>query len=201
MSSRPPAGATICAFVALELPRVMQTAIAAEIPRLERDLPGIRWMDPLRSHLTLRFLGWTTRERVSVLQPHLGAAAKACLPLDATISGLGTFPPHGPDRPRVLWLGVDLPQSGIRLQAACDAAAVACGFPPERRVFRAHVTLGRWKEPTRLRDLPDLELGPTRFERLVLFRTEPGKDFTGPGVRREVSAYSKLGVFPLGAAP
>jgi 2'-5' RNA ligase len=200
MSSRPPAGATICAFVALELPRVMQTAIAAEIPRLERDLPGIRWMDPLRTHLTLRFLGWTTRERVSALEPHLGAAVKASPPIDATVAGLGTFPPAG-SRPRVLWVGVDLPHSGTKLQAACDAAAVTCGFPPERRAFRAHVTLGRWKEPLRLRGLPDLALGPTHLERLVLFRTEPGKDATARGVRREVSAYSKLGVFPLGAAP
>jgi RNA 2',3'-cyclic 3'-phosphodiesterase len=198
MSSRAPAGATICAFVALELPRVMQVAIGAEIPRLEKELPGIRWMDPLRTHLTLRFLGWTTRERLNALEPHLGAAARACLPMDATISGLGTFPPHGPARPRVLWVGAGIPQSGITLQAACDAAAVACGFPPERRVFRAHVTLGRWKEPSRLRNLPYLALGPTHFEKLVLFRTEPGRDFTAPGVRRDVSAYSKLGVFPLG---
>lgn len=198
MSSKPPAGATICAFVALELPRVMQIAIGEEIPRLEKTLPGILWMDPHRTHLTLRFLGWTTRERLTALEPHLGAAVGARRPIDARVSDLGTFPPAGPGRPRVLWVGVDLPQSGTTLQAACDAAAVRCGFPPERRAFRAHVTLGRWKEPARLRGLPDLDLGPTRFERLVLFRTEPGKDVPFPGVRREVSAYSKLAVFPLG---
>ncbi len=65
--------------------------------------------------------------------------------MDARVSHLGTFPPAG-GRPRVLWVGVDLPQSGIALQAACDAAAVKCGFPPERRIFRPHVTLGRWKD-------------------------------------------------------
>jgi RNA 2',3'-cyclic 3'-phosphodiesterase len=199
MSSKPTATtATICAFVALELPRVMQLAIAQEIPRLEKELPGILWIDPHRTHLTLRFLGWTTRDRLSVLEPLLAAPARACLPMEARVSQLGTFPPHGPDRPRVLWVGVDLPQSGIALQATCDAAAVKCGFPPERRLFRAHVTLGRWKEPARLRGLPELDLGMAHLERLVLFRTEPGKDATIPGVRREVSAYSKLAVFPLG---
>jgi RNA 2',3'-cyclic 3'-phosphodiesterase len=197
VSSRP-AAATICAFVALELPRVMQTAIAQEIPRLERELPGIVWMDPLRTHLTLRFLGWTTRDRLTALEPHLGAGAQACRPIDATVSSLGTFPPAGPDRPRVLWVGVDLPRSAMTLQAGCDAAAVECGFPPERRAFKAHVTLGRWKEPARPRGLPELDLGRTHMERLVLFRTEPVKDSTAPGVRREVSAYSKLAVFPLG---
>jgi 2'-5' RNA ligase len=193
MSSKP-AAATICAFVALEMPRVMQLKIAEEIQRVEKELPGILWMDPHRTHLTLRFLGWTTRERLSVLDPLLDPPARAHLPIDAAVSRLGTFPPAG-GRPRVLWVGVDLPQSGLALQAACDAAAVKCGFPPERRAFRAHVTLGRWKEPARLGALPDLDLGRARFERLVLFRTEPGKDI--PGTRREVSAYSKLAVFPL----
>jgi RNA 2',3'-cyclic 3'-phosphodiesterase len=200
MTSRPtPAStATICAFVALELPRAIQMVVAQEIPRLEKELPGIMWMDPHRTHITLRFLGWTTRERLTALEPYLKAGATACAPMDTKVAHLGTFPPHGPSRPRVLWVGVDLPQSGITLQSACDSAAVACGFPPERRIFRAHVTLGRWKEPARLGELPALDLGATRLERLVLFRTEPGKDSTIPGVRREVSAYSKLAVFPLG---
>jgi RNA 2',3'-cyclic 3'-phosphodiesterase len=197
MSSKP-AAATICAFVALELPRVTQAAIAKEIPRIEKELPGIVWMDPHRTHLTLRFLGWTTRDRLAVLEPLISVAARECLPMDATVSTLGTFPPAGPGRPRVLWVGVRLPQSGIKLQSACDDAAVKCGFPPERRVFRAHVTLGRWKEPARLPSLPDFDLGPTKLERLVLFRTEPGKEVPIPGVRRHVSAYSKLAVFPLG---
>ena len=197
MSSKP-ASATICAFVALELPRVTQTALAKEIPPLGKALPGILWMDPHRTHITLRFLGWTTRERLAALEPQISAAARECLPMDASIATLGTFPPTGPGRPRVLWVGVDLPQSGTKLQSACEAASVSCGFPPERRAFRAHVTLGRWKEPTRLGALPDLDLGPTRLERLVLFRTEPGKDVPIPGLRREVSAYSKLAVFPLG---
>lgn len=197
MSSRP-ATATICAFVALELPKVTQTAVAREIMRLEKEIPGIVWADPHRTHLTLRFLGWTTRERLTALEPPLAVAAKACPPIDAIISGLGTFPPAGPKRPRVLWAGVDLPRSGLALQAACEAAAVKTGFPPERRGFQAHVTLGRWKEPGPMGARPGLELGPTHIEQLVLFRTEPGKDATLPGVRRQVSAYAKLAVFPLG---
>jgi len=200
MSSTPTAAtATICAFVALELPRVTQAALATEIVHLEKAIPGIRWIDPYRTHLTLRFLGWTTRERLDALEPYLARAAKACSPLAVTLSGLGTFPPAGPGHPRVLWLGIDLPRSGASLQAECDAGAVHCGFPPERRAFRPHVTLGRWKQPAGRRPLPPLDLGQTRLERLVLFRTEPKKDdVTLPGSRRAVSAYSKLATFPLG---
>jgi 2'-5' RNA ligase len=189
---------TICAFVALELPRLVQAALAREIDRLREEIPNIEWVEPFRTHLTLRFLGWTSRERLDALEPHLAAAAKNCPPLTAPVAGLGTFPPSGPDHARVLWVGADLPRSGKALHAACEAAAEECGFPPERRRFRAHVTLGYWKVPARPHSLPDLDLGPVRMERLVLFRTEPGKMATHPGTRRAVSAFSKLGVFPLG---
>lgn len=197
MSSKPAGSTTSCAFVALELSKALQTAFAAEIVRLETEIPGVQWMEHRRMHLTLRFLGWTTRERLNVLEPHLAAAARACPPIAATVSGLGTFPPSG--RARVLWVGVDLPKSATKLQIACEAAAIECGFPPERRAFRPHLTLGRWVEPMRLRALPEVDLGATRLERLVLYRTEPAKgEASIPGVRRAVSVYSKLAVFPLG---
>ena len=196
MSSKP-AASTICAFVALELPKALQAAFTEAIARLEKAIPDVRWMDARRMHLTLRFLGWTTRDRLNVLEPHLGVAARACPPVDATVSGLGIFPPSG--RAHVLWVGVDLPQSAGTLQAACEAAALECGFPPERRAFQAHLTLGRWKAPARRRALPDLDLGPTRLERLVLYRSEPATgEVAVPGVRRAVSSYSQLAVFPLG---
>ena len=188
----------ICAFVALELPRTVQAALARESARLQKEIQGVLWVDPFRTHLTLRFLGWTTRERLDALEPHLAAAARACPPITAPVSELGTFPPAGSDHGRVLWVGADLPRPGRTLQAACEAAAEKCGFPPERRRFRAHVTLGRWDVPARPRSLPDFDLGPFRMDRLVLFRTEPGKAATPAGMRREVSAFSKLAVFPLG---
>ena len=190
---------TICAFVALELPKTLQAALAGEIERLEQEIPGVQWIDPRRTHLTLRFLGWTTRERLDGLKPHLADAAADCPPFDAQVSGLGTFPPTAVERARVLWAGITLPRAAKALQAACEAAAVECGFPPERRAFQPHVTLGRFKTPARLRSLSGLDLGSTRLQTLVLFRTEPGKgEAAAPGVRRAVTAYSKLATFPLG---
>ena len=196
MSSKP-AASNICAFVALDLAKALQAAFGEEIGRLQKTIPGVHWVDPRRMHLTLRFLGWTTRERLSALEPHLGAAATACPPIDARVSRLGTFPPSG--RARVLWAGLDLPRSGVALQEACEAAAQECGFPAERRAFQAHLTLGRWEAPARRPALPDIELGATRLERLVLYRSEPAQGETVvPGGRRPVTVYSQLAVFPLG---
>lgn len=192
-----PSAVSICAFVALELPTSLQAAFSKAITRLEKAIPGVQWTDPRRMHLTLRFLGWTTQNRLNALEPHLGVAARACPGIEARVAGLGTFPASS--RPHVLWAGVDLPRPGVALQAACEAAALECGFPPERRAFQAHLTLGRWKEPARRPTLPPFDLGATRLERLVLYRSDPTKrEVALPGVRRAVAAYSQLAAFPLG---
>lgn len=190
---------SICAFVALELPRALHAVLAEEIGRLEKEIPGVEWVNPRRMHLTMRFLGWTTRERLTCLEPYLAAAAKACPPLEAHVAGLGTFPPTAVGRARVLWAGITLPRGGKTLQAACEAAAIECGFPPERRAFQPHLTLGRFKTPARLRAVSKLDLGAAKLETLTIYRTEPGKGVVAvPGVRRAVSAYSKIATFPLG---
>lgn len=179
--------APIRAFIALELPAALRAALADTIARLREGVPAIRWVDPTHTHLTTRFLGWTTRERLSTLEPQLAAAAAACPAMIARVGGLGLFPPSG--RARVLWIGVGLPEEGMRLQAECESAAVACGFPPERRTWRPHLTLGRWRDPARRPALPAIDLGPTLLGRLVLFRSQ---------LKRSGAEYTPLSVFPLG---
>jgi 2'-5' RNA ligase len=179
--------AAIRAFVALELPLTMRAALAKTADGLRASVPNIRWTDPQQIHLTLRFLGWTTRERLGVLEGRLAALASAAPPLAARVSSLGLFPPSG--RARVLWVGVALPPSGMKLQADCEAAAIASGFPPERRDFKPHLTLGRWRDPAPRPKLPAADLGPVVLDRLVLFRSE---------LRPAGAEYSPLAVFPLG---
>jgi 2'-5' RNA ligase len=179
--------AAIRAFVALELPAPLQDGLARTIERLQPAVHGIRWVDPRHTHLTLRFLGWTTRERLGVLEPRLQAIAQAGQAADIEVGGLGLFPPAG--RARVLWMGVRLPPAALALQADCESAAVACGFPPERRDFQPHLTLGRWREPATRPKLPEIDLGRTRLDRLVLFRSE---------LHRDGARYSPLSAFTLG---
>lgn len=169
MTEKSEAKTAIRAFVALELPPPLRESLARTIERLTPSVRGIRWMDPAQTHLTLRFLGWTTRERLAILEPRLRAIAEAGEAADVEVSGLGLFPPSG--RARVLWAAVRLPPSAIAMQSACEKAAVASGFPPERRTFKGHLTLGRWREPAPRPRLPDVDLGRSRLDRLVLFRS------------------------------
>ena len=81
------------------------------------------------------------------------------------------FPERG--SPNVLWVGLRTEPDVEPLQQACERAARAAGFAAERRPFRPHLTVGRFRERLRERPaLPALELGETALERLVLFQSE-----------------------------
>jgi 2'-5' RNA ligase len=162
----------IRAFVALDLEEPMRARLAELVAEIRDRIPGVRWVRPEGIHLTLRFLGYARREVLDSLGPALRSEADRCAAGAAEVSGLGTFPERG--RARVIWLGIAVPPSVLRLQQACERAAVAAGFEPETRPFAPHLTLGRWPEPARPPALPAADLGRTRLDTLVLYRSQPG---------------------------
>jgi 2'-5' RNA ligase len=177
------------AFVALEIEQRKCEELLCLISTLRQQLHGIRCVSPGGLHLTLRFLGESPPDRLTRLEGHLGAAAEACPPSVARLSGLGTFPEAG--APRVLWLGVELGPAVLALQERCERAAVAAGFGPEKRPFRPHLTLGRWRNPTPRPHLPEVELGLAALPTLALLRSQ---------LRPDGAVHTPLARFPLGGA-
>jgi 2'-5' RNA ligase len=181
------AAGEVRAFVALELDARLREAMGELQARLRPRLGGIRMTRPEGIHLTLRFLGDTSPAQVETLRPLLAAAAVACPAAEARVGGLGTFPERG--SPRVLWLGLDVPSAVYDLQRACERAARAAGFEREERPFRAHLTLGRWRDRAARPDLPPADLGATPLDSLVLFKSD---------LRPEGAVYTSLARFALG---
>jgi 2'-5' RNA ligase len=179
--------ATVRAFVALELEAPVREAIRDLQAQLRPRLAGIRMVQPEGIHLTLRFLGETTLAQAETIGAALGGAAARCAPARAAVGGLGVFPGRGD--PRVLWLGVEVPAAIVELQQNCERAAQAAGFAREERPFRAHLTLGRWRERAPRPELPRVELGEARLDRLVLYRSE---------LLRDGAVYAPLRRFALG---
>jgi 2'-5' RNA ligase len=77
----------------------------------------------------------------------------------------------------------------LELQAECERAAVAAGFPPEGRPFRPHVTLGRWRERVRRPAAPAFDLGATPLGPVILFKSD---------LRPQGAVHTPLRTFPLG---
>lgn len=112
-----------------------------EVRRAVADLagtvPGGQPVQAQNLHLTLVFLGATTAERLGCYEAALRDLEVPSLSL--TLDRFGYFP-----RPRTLWLGASrTPAVLVRLVEELNRRLQTCGFTPEKRPFRVHVTLAR----------------------------------------------------------
>lgn len=133
----------IRSFIAIELPDELK----AELSRLQVKLKsgnvgGVRWVDPRSIHLTLKFLGDVSIDKVNEIAEAMGIAAQGISPFNLVVNGLGAFPDL--KRVQVIWVGVggDLDKLA-QLQQGIDSSLDLLGFSPEERLFTPHLTLAR----------------------------------------------------------
>jgi len=142
------------AFIAVDIPDNLRRSLAEVAGRLGGLGGDVKWVRPAGIHVTLKFLGEIGEERVDEVAEAMARAAAGKRPFEVTLAGLGAFPPKGP--PRVIWVGIDRGAEELtRLAAEVDCLCAGLGFEPERRPFRAHVTLGRVRSPRGIGKLAD----------------------------------------------
>jgi 2'-5' RNA ligase len=104
-------------------------------------VPAARWVDPDNLHLTLRFIGEADGVQAHDLDAALTQLRAARF--GVTLAGVNRF---GEGRKsRALWVGVEPAPELDRLQRKVEQAVRAAGFAPERRKFKPHLTLARFK--------------------------------------------------------
>ena len=107
-----------------------------------KQLKSVRLVNSSQLHFTLKFLGDTPEDKISVINSALSAIQ--WMRFDLTLQGLGVFPK--PSFPRVVWVGVSSGQQLIKdLAQKVDKALFKEGFPKEKRPFSPHLTIGRFK--------------------------------------------------------
>lgn len=189
-------------FVAVALPREVKAALAVHRAELEPGLPTLRWVRPEGIHLTLKFLGDVPTERLNDVRGALSRCvedqAGALIRLET--AGVGVFP--NPRAPRVLWVGFDQVSDRLyHLQRCVEEAAKGLGFPPERRPFRPHLTVGRFRRQLRRVEREWLASCLTRdaertFGGLTVSRLSLFRSTLLPGGAR----YDEVGGWPLAVA-
>jgi 2'-5' RNA ligase len=163
---------TIRAFIAIELPPQVRTVLARVQSALKAHDLKLKWVRPENIHLTLKFLGDVPTAQVDTIYEHCRDACGTVSPLDLTAQGLGVFP--GLRRPRVLWAGVGGATNALAaLQAGIEQGLATCDHRPDRKAFRAHLTLARIKtrvSPGRLAEALEAQsgFGPQPFKATVL---------------------------------
>nr|MBO2507656.1 RNA 2',3'-cyclic phosphodiesterase [Bacillota bacterium] len=144
---------TIRCFLAVPVGEQVREALSRWLRSVRSRLPNARWVDPQNYHLTIKFYGEQEQAAVERLAQSLSASLSGLGAIEVEIAGLGAFPSL--DRPRVLWAGVGEGARELqRLAGIVEAASVGLDIPADRRDFRPHLTLARFRVEIRGRDLP-----------------------------------------------
>jgi 2'-5' RNA ligase len=128
-------------FFAVELDEAIRSALASLVRELAGDGAGVRWVRPEAYHVTLRFIGDVEPEAVSGLVASVAPRVAPLAPFALQAGPPRLFP--SVRRPRVVAVPVTPQEPLDGLAAAVERGVVEAGLPPERRPFRAHLTLGR----------------------------------------------------------
>ena len=180
------------AFFAIELPIAVKQEINRWVNTLKPKAPvdAIRWVQPEHLHITLQFLPALRSVDLPILVEQACQALQASPPLECYADKLMLLP--NPHHPHVIALAI-MPQEALALIAqALGDVMVACHYPLEKRLFRAHLTVARIHQ-SRV-DLDFLQQAPVpaaaalTVKEVVLFRSEPGE---------HGSCYTRLATIPL----
>jgi RNA 2',3'-cyclic 3'-phosphodiesterase len=130
------------AFIAINIDPPIIREVSDAIVQLRRTISDVRWVEPEKIHLTLKFLGDIEPNQIDPIAAALEEALKVFPQFTINAKGLGVFP--AARRPRVLWVGLEGSQL-VKLAAKVEAALEPVGFLPEPRGFQPHLTIGRWR--------------------------------------------------------
>ncbi|WP_372950235.1 RNA 2',3'-cyclic phosphodiesterase [Mariniphaga sp.] len=130
-------------FVAVKIepsPVLIQT-----IDDLKNKLSGepVKWVEPDRLHLTLKFIGETLPSQVDEIGEELNQAVKLFSSFSFELEGLGFF--KNREKPRVLFANIKEGEVLQLLAAEIDNRLANLGFEPEKRPFKPHLTIARIK--------------------------------------------------------
>ncbi len=187
---------TLRLFVAFMLPDDTQNRIRAVVrswPELRKQFCG---RPASEYHFTLKFLGDVAPDDAERVADALEPAFDGMRAFDVALGKLGAFPNEG--RASVLWWGVDDGADELRECARrVEDALGPLGFDPEKRSYKPHVTLARFRPPAKLGGwIEDANLSPgvtgnaLRFEasRVSLVRSE---------LSRQGARYTAVRAFEL----
>lgn len=174
-------------FVGLALPDDVRDRLAD----LGLGLPGAKWIDPDSIHMTIRFIGEVGGAEAEDIDAALARISSPAF--DLVLSGLDCFESGG--KVHTLWVGVEKQPRLQHLREKVESAVVRAGLEPERRKFKAHVTVARFRNGGGARIGPfiqmynHLSVGPFRIDRFTLFRSHLGS---------EKAHYEALAEYELG---
>jgi 2'-5' RNA ligase len=136
----------IRSFIAIELPEEVKSGL--QRLQAELKLPQhsfVKCVAPDGIHLTLKFLGNISSQKVAEITGVMEQASRGISPFQLQITELGAFP--NMRQPRVLWVGIKGELDKLKAwQKRIDDGLAPLGFTKETRPFTPHLTLARVRD-------------------------------------------------------
>ena len=133
-------------FYAIELPDSIKKVIATTISYYRSSIKDkIKWVESHNLHLTLRFIGEVSEDRVEILTSLFDDVINKYQPFSYELTGMGCFP--NLVKPRVIWIGAGKGKDQLtEIANEIESKLVDCaGLTPEKKPFKPHITIGRLK--------------------------------------------------------
>jgi len=158
-------------FIAIKIPVELQKAFEELIRHMQRIPGDVRWVNPHSVHITLKFLGEISAQEVENVFGGMEKAVAGVPAFSLKTGSKGAFPDL--KRPRVYWVGLTEENNShlLDLQKNIEKEMALCGFPAEERAFKAHLTVGRVKNPRGIEAVSDLFM-KYQFPEIEFFANE-----------------------------
>ena len=131
-------------FIAIEIPSSIKEKISDFQEELKKEHARISWVKPDNIHITLKFLGNVTEDKIDAIGNAVEIAVAQIKSFQIEITNVGAFPNY--EKPRVIWVGAQSESDLLKITAKqIDNELHQLGFELEKRSFKAHLTLGRVK--------------------------------------------------------
>jgi len=178
-------------FIAIELDPGIKRSLSELVGRLKKVGPeGTSWVREAGMHLTLKFLDEIDDSRSEAVSRAMDEAVLAGRPFPLQLRGTGYFP--NARFPRVLWVGTAPSAELDALAARLEDGLAAVGFERETRPFHPHLTLGRVRSASKVRDVvteldlqKNADFGTMTVMKITLFRSVLGPSGAEHSVLRE----------------
>jgi len=180
-------------FIAIELPEELKAGLSQLQAQLKTGKPpAVKWVNPYSTHLTLKFLGNITVDKIGEITKAMEVAAQGIPPFHLEVKGLGVFP--NLRRVQVAWVGINGEIERLsQLQQRIESNLVPLGFAAESRPFTPHLTLARVRgqaSPDERQSFGQLIAG-TRFEAVYSFNVD-SVNLMRSQLTREGAIYSQI---------
>ena len=185
----------IRSFLAFEMPVKIREIVSRALKEMKKLPLDVRWVRAENIHITVVFMGNISEDDITPIGEAVSKICNRYGPFNVTLTGSGIF--GSLRNPRVIWIGLDGDLKRMSyFRNSLQKNLTPFGIKEEKRRFKPHLTLGRFRKGTGpiahmdklLSKYQDIDSPACAVEELILFKSE---------LRPGGAVYSRLEAWPL----